>query len=462
MGHPVAETPHLDALARNGVHVKNALVTTALCSPSRASILTGLYTFRHRVIDNNRAIPPGTVYFPQYLQRAGFATAFFGKWHMGGEGDQPQPGFDRWVSFRGQGEYLPPTPNYTLNVDGRREKQKGYITDELTDYAVDWLRQQKPAEKPFFIYLSHKAVHANFTPAPRHEGKFAHKNFVLPATAANTPENYAGKPRWLRDQRNSWHGVDFPYHSDLDITNYYRRYCETLLAVDDSVGRLVAELKTLGIHDDTLILYMGDNGFMFGEHGLIDKRVAYEPSIRIPMLMQCPSLFPGGRVIDQVVANLDVGPTVMTAMGLKPPAHMDGLNFLPLARGEPTPWRDNFLYVYYWEKNFPQSPTVFALRGERYKFISYYGLWDVDELYDLQSDPHETKNLFYDPAHRKTAEAMEAQLYARMDELGGMSIPLNAPKGGINNKRLRDRAGLTGADFPAPFVVEKPLNQNAK
>ena len=111
MGHPVAETPHLDALARNGVHVKNALVTTALCSPSRASILTGLYTFRHRVIDNNRAIPPGTVYFPQYLQRAGFATAFFGKWHMGGEGDQPQPGFDRWVSFRGQGEYLPPTPN---------------------------------------------------------------------------------------------------------------------------------------------------------------------------------------------------------------------------------------------------------------------------------------------------------------------------------------------------------------
>jgi N-acetylglucosamine-6-sulfatase len=187
--------------------------------------------------------------------------------------------------------------------------------------------------------------------------------------------------------------------------------------VDDSVGRIVAELKTLGIHDDTLILYMGDNGFMFGEHGLIDKRVAYEPSIRIPMLMQCPSLFPGGRVIDQVVANLDVGPTVMTAMGLKPPAHMDGLNFLPLARGEPTPWRDNFLYVYYWEKNFPQSPTVFALRGERYKFISYYGLWDVDELYDLQSDPHETKNLFYDPAHRKTAEAMEAQLARNVGDM---------------------------------------------
>jgi N-acetylglucosamine-6-sulfatase len=163
-------------------------------------------------------------------------------------------------------------------------------------------------------------------------------------------------------------------------------------------------LKKMGVYDDTLILYMGDNGFMFGEHGLIDKRVAYDASIRIPMLMQCPSLFSGGRTVEQAVANIDVGPTIMTAMGLTPPPHMDGLNFLPLARGTSTSWRDNFLYVYYWEKNFPQSPTVFALRNDRYKFITYYGLWDLDELYDLQADPGETKNLFHDPAHRATAK----------------------------------------------------------
>ena len=462
MGHPIAETPNLDSLARHGVHLKNALVTTSLCSPSRASILTGLYTFRHRVIDNNRPIPPGTVYFPQYLQKAGYATAFFGKWHMGGEGDQPQPGFDRWVSFRGQGEYLPPTPDYTLNVDGRRVKQKGYITDELTDYAIDFIRQQKPAEKPFFVYLSHKAVHANFTPAARHEGKFAQKPFPRPATAANTPENYDLKPRWLRDQRNSWHGVEFPYHSDLDIEGYYKRYCETLCAVDESVGRILAELKRQGSYDDTLILYMGDNGFMFGEHGLIDKRVAYETSIRVPMLMQCPSLFPGGRVIEEVVANIDVAPTIMEAMGLARPRHMDGLSFLPLAQGRKVSWRENFLYVYYWEKNFPQSPTVFALRGNRFKYISYYGLWDADELYDLRADPDETKNLLYDPAFRQTAADMETKLYAQMAELGGMEIPLNAPMGGSMNKRLRSRDGIKGADFPAPFVVEKPLKQNAK
>ena len=462
LGHPLAETPHLDSLAKNGVHVKNALVTTSLCSPSRASILTGLYTFRHRVIDNNRPIPKGTVYFPQYLQQAGYATGFFGKWHMGGEGDQPQPGFDRWVSFRGQGEYLPPTPNYTLNVDGQRVKQQGYITDELTDYAVDFIRRQDPAKKPFFIYLSHKAVHANFTPAARHEGKFENKPYRRPASEANTPENYHLKPRWLRDQRNSWHGVDFPYHSELDVERYYKRYCETLCAVDDSVGRILAELKAKGIHDDTLILYMGDNGFMFGEHGLIDKRVAYETSIRVPMIMQCPSLFRGGQTLEQVVANLDVAPTIMEAMGLARPPHMDGQSFLPLAQGRRVPWREHFLYVYYWEKNFPQSPTVFALRGERFKYITYYGLWDADELYDLQSDPGETRNLLYDPTHRATAQAMEKRLYAMMDELGGLEIPLNAPLGGSQNKRLRSREGAKGADFPSPLIVDQPLNTNAK
>jgi N-acetylglucosamine-6-sulfatase len=266
----------------------------------------------------------------------------------------------------------------------------------------------------------------------------------------------------LRDQRNSWHGVDFPYHSDLDVERFYQRYCETLCAVDDSVGRILAELKQQGIHDDTLILYMGDNGFMFGEHGLIDKRVAYETSIRVPMVMQCPSLFPGGRVVEDVVANIDVAPTIMAAMGLARPAHMDGLSFLPLAQGRRVPWRENFLYVYYWEKNFPQSPTVFALRGNRYKYITYYGLWDADELYDLQADPQEARNLLYDPAHRQTAQAMEKKLYEMMGELGGMEIPLNAPLGASQNQRLRSRDGAKGADFPTPLISEKPINSNAR
>lgn len=459
MGHPLAVTPQMDALAAEGVHLKNAFVTTSLCSPSRASILTGLYTFRHRVIDNQRPVPEGTLYFPQYLQKAGYATAYVGKWHMGNHNDNPRPGFDRWVSFQGQGQYLP-TGN-TLNVDGVDVPQQGYITTELTDYAVDWLEKQRNSTKPFFLYLSHKAVHANFTPEEQYEDSLAQKPYPRPITEADTDANYHHRPRWLRDQRNSWHGVDFPYHSDLDIERYYQRYCEALRSVDDSIARVMAQLESMGIADDTLVIYMGDNGFMFGEHGLIDKRVAYEPSIRVPLLMRCPALFEGGTVVDEVVANIDIGPTVMAAMGLAKPAHMDGESFLPLGQGQDIPWRDEFLYVYYWEKNFPQSPTVFALRTDRYKLINYYGLWDVDELYDLQADPHETTNLLYQDGYAAIADDLKNRLYAKMDALGGMEIPLNAPSPGSNNKRLETRHGRRASDFPAPLVVEEPINFNA-
>ena len=462
LDHQFAKTPHMDAMARDGVHLKNAFVGTSLCSPSRASILTGLYTFRHRVIDNNRMVPDGTLFFPQYLQQAGYSTAFVGKWHMGAADDSPRPGFDHWVSFRGQGHYLPPNPNYTLNVNGERVKQKGYITDELTDYAVDWLSEQAPEEKPFFLYLSHKAVHANFTPADRHEGTLDDAPFTRPASEANTFENYRDKPRWLRDQRNSWHGVDFPYHSALDVERYYKRYNEALSAVDDSLGRVMEQLAEMGVADDTLVIYMGDNGFMFGEHGLIDKRVSYETSIRVPMLMSCPSLFSAGTVVEQVVANIDVAPTVLEAAGLRKPPHMDGQSFLPLGEGQQVPWRDYFLYVYYWEKNFPHTPTQFALRGDRFKYISYYGLWDTDELYDLQADPGETRNLLHDADHRATARQMEARLYEMMAELGGMSIPMNAPRGSSQNKRLRRRGGKKAADFPEPMVLDEQVHRNAQ
>jgi N-acetylglucosamine-6-sulfatase len=458
-GHPFLETPHLDSLAANGVHLKNAFVTTSLCSPSRASILTGLYTHKHRVIDNNRLVPPGTIFFPQYLQRAGYATAFIGKWHMGGAADDPRPGFDHWISFRGQGHYLSPGPNYTLNVNGRRVPQQGYITDELTDYAIQWLDQQTGA-KPFFLYLSHKAVHANFTPAQRHEGRYAEVELNLPTGQGVSAANNA--PRWVRDQRNSWHGIDFAYHSDKGLDYLYRRYCESLLAVDDSVGRVLQQLKKMGVDDRTLVIYMGDNGFMWGEHGLIDKRVSYEESIRVPMMMQCPELYEGGQVVEQVIGNIDVGPTILHAAGLQTPEYMDGQSFLDLPNGETPRWRDYFLYVYYWEKNFPQTPTQFALRGDRFKYITYYGLWDVDELYDLQADPGETKNLIADPQYQPVAREMENRLYAMLSEKGGMDIPMNQPRGSSQNKRWRARGGQHAMDFPKSLVVDEPINPDAK
>ena len=460
--HQFAQTPHMDSMARNGVHMKNAFVTTSLCSPSRASILTGLYTFRHRVIDNQRLVPKGTLFFPQYLQKAGYKTGFVGKWHMGGHHDDPRPGFDYWVSFKGQGHYLSPDPDYTLNYNGKRVKQDRYITTMLTDYAMEFLDQQKESEQPFFLYLSHKAVHANFTPEEKYKDRFADKPFQRPASETKITDNKRNLPRWLLDQRNSWHGVDFPYHSELNVEGYYKRYCEALCSVDDSVGRVMDKLKEMGIHDDTLVIYMGDNGFMFGEHGLIDKRVAYETSIRVPMMVQCPALFKGGATVEKMVANIDIAPTVMQAMGLKKPPHMDGDSFLELAQGKEIPWREYFLYAYYWEKNFPQSPTVFCLRSDKYKYSTYYGLWDTDEFYDIQADPMEQENLIRSKDHRKIAKQMEKRLYAMMASLGGMEIPINPPAGNSNNKRLRPRGGDKAADFPSDFNLDKPQFKDAQ
>ncbi len=459
VGHPFLETPHIDSLAKNGAHLPNAFVTTALCSPSRASMLTGLYAHNHGVIDNNHAVRKDLVFFPQLLQRAGYRTGFFGKWHMGGEDAGPQRGFDRWVSFRGQGRYwagnqsgplpAPPPQDPGLNVDGQKVPQRGYITDELTDYALEWMKAQ-PKDRPFFIYLSHKAVHSEFVPAARHVGRY--KDKALPMPASRTRHEHA--PLWVQNQRNSWHGIDFPYHSDLDVADYYRRYCETLLAVDDSVGRVIAALRERGQLEDTLIVYAGDNGFGFGEHGLIDKRTAYEWSMRVPLIMQCPAAIKPGGVVKQVVANIDFAPTLLEAAGVKETLpKIDGRSFWPLARGETIPWRSELLYEYFWEKNFPQTPTLHALRGDRYKYVRVQGVWDFDEFYDLQTDPGETRNLIFSAEHRPLIQQFNQKLFAVLEESGGTTVPLRPDSGNSNN--LRREGGAPPATFPPEIMRQK-------
>ncbi len=448
---PWLQTPQMDRLAREGAHLQNAFVTTSLCSPSRASILTGYYAHKHRIVDNNTEIPKGTVFFPSYLQKAGYKTGFFGKWHMGHEGDNPQPGFDEWVSFTGQGTYLP-SPN-GLNVNGKKVPQKGYITDELTDYACSWLAGL-PKDKPYFMYLSHKAVHADFVPADRHKGKYKPEKFVFPPTMAKEGEFAQGRPMWVQNQRNSWHGVDYPYHTSLDIEEYFKRYAEALLAVDESIGRVLEALNQRGELDSTLVIYMGDNGFAFGEHGLIDKRTAYEESMRVPMLARCPELFSGGRTVKEMVANLDIMPTVLDAAGVPPPEGLNGASMIPLLRGNrPSNWRNELLYEYYWERNYPQTPTVHALREDRYKFIRIQGVWDIEELYDLQEDPLEGKNLIFSAQHQDIIKRMRAKLFDILEETNGMNIPMQRDSGGQGNKRHPNRGD--SAPFP-PELIGKP------
>jgi N-acetylglucosamine-6-sulfatase len=413
-------TPGLDQMAAGGLHVLNAFVTTSLCSPSRASILTGQYAHRHGVVDNSTPVPEGTRFFPEVLQEAGWRTAMIGKWHMGESNARPRPGFDHWVSFQGQGRYVDPI----LNVDGDEGPVEGYTTEILTDYAIDWLEEQRGGDRPFFLHLAHKAVHAEFLPAPQDAGTYADVEVPYPPTMADTESNYRGKPRWVRAQRYGWHGVDYAYHGDFTFDEFYRRYAETLLGLDRSVGRLLEYLEESGLAENTLVIYTSDNGFVLGEHGLIDKRHAYEESIRIPMLAWAPGWIEPGSAQDAMVRNIDIAPTIAELAGVEIPWTVDGESRLSALHGEDVETESDMLYEYYWEYAFPHTPTTFALRGDRYKYIYYHGVWDINELYDLRTDPLERHNLISVPAFQDTANALRDRLFDRLEATDGMRIPL--------------------------------------
>jgi N-acetylglucosamine-6-sulfatase len=452
-GQPFLETPQLDALAARGVHFKNAFVTTALCSPSRASILTGLYAHQHGVVDNNHPVSDQLVFFPEYLQKAGYETALIGKWHMGGDSDAPQRGFKHWVSFRGQGSYVPDV--HGLNVNGKHVPQRDYITDELTRYALEWLSQQR-ANRPYFLLLSHKAVHSKLVPAPRHQGRYARATFRPPASMSVAPAARELTPLWVQNQRNSAHGVDFPYQrSDAgELGDYFKRYAETLLSVDESVGAVVDHLRAQKALDSTVIVFMSDNGFAFGEHGLIDKRTAYEESMRVPLIMHCPELFPGGRVVTRLSANIDIASTLLELCGLKPPAHMMGRSLCALARGGDKAVRERLLYEYYWERNYPQTPTLHALRGEDFKYIRAHGVWDLDELYDLRSDPGEQRNLILEPNQAERIKLLNEALFRELAASDGLSLPLRPDTGDRYN--LRRAGGSAQGAFPTALFKREP------
>jgi len=434
------QTPGMDWMAAEGAHIKNAFVSTALCSPSRASILTGQYAHTHTVVDNDAPLPSNLVFFPQYLQKSGYQTAFLGKWHMGNTGDNPQPGFNYWLSFDGQGVYNNPT----FNINGKRIKQPegSYTTDLLTDYSIKWLEKQNK-NKPFFLYLSHKGVHAEFQPAKRHQGRYANIPIVTPpsmyltatdsskhfgvATAPASKVNYRDIPGWVRNQRYSWHGVDFMYHGTIQFDDFYRQYLETLQAVDESVERVMKWVKDNGLEQNTMIVYMGDNGFSFGEHGLIDKRHAYEESMRVPLLVWAPGLVKAKSVVEETIMNVDLAPTFLELAGIKKPQQMQGESFTRILKGEKVAWRNRVFYEYFWEVAFPSTPTIFAVRTNRLKYIYNYGGWDINELYDLENDPYEMNNLIRDKNYQKEGLALKQELFDWLKATNGLQIPLKKP-----------------------------------
>jgi len=223
--------------------------------------------------------------------------------------------------------------------------------------------------------------------------------------------------------------------------NLYRQYCETVHGLDENLGRVLDYLDESGLSRSTLVIYMSDNGFELGEHGFYDKRDAFEESIRIPMLAYAPGMIAPGMKITQMVQNIDIAPTLLDAAGIRAPkpGQMDGRSFLPLLRGDSIPWRDHILYEYHWEWNFPATPTVFALRTERYKYVFYHGVWDYDGFYDLQTDPHERHNLITVPAYRDQIEAMRKQLFDELETSGGLDIQVQRPLGERLDQRKNSR-----------------------
>lgn len=418
-GHPVAKTPNIDRIAKEGVLFKNFFVCTPLCSPSRASFLTGLYPHQHKVINNDKlgldVISHTLTTFPRQLREAGYEPAFIGKWHMGLD-DSRRPGFDTWISFKGQGVYI----DGVVNDNGIERQLDGYMTDSLNRWAVDFVK--KPHTKPFCLYLSHKAVHAPYLPAPRHDPLYADYKFTpQPRNQADIEGKPAMQRRGPRQTMLELEGVA-PEPAEprrgrgQEPQAVVRDQMRCLAAVDEGVGDLFAALESTGQLENTVFIYTSDNGYLLGEHGQMDtKRWAYEEALRVPLLVRYPKLIAPGSVREAMVLNIDLAPTLLELAGVKSIIPLQGQSFVPLLRDAKAPWRESFLAEYFLEKVVPNPPSWQAVRSDRWKYVHYLESDSsdpdsFDELYDLQADPHELKNLARDAAAQSTLATMKTQL----------------------------------------------------
>ena len=429
--YPFLKTPNIDRLYNEGANVENFFVTQSICSPSRASFLTGTYPHIHGANQNNKHVDPNWDAFAPYtvhLQNAGYETAHIGKIHMAHKKgkDHIRPGFDYWYSFIGQGKYIDPP----VNDNGKEYIEEGYMTDILTDKAIAWLNEKRDPTKPFSLNLWHKAVHEPHLPAERH--KDLYEEAVLPPPPYDThKETFKGKPEW---QRKKTYGFDWkknlPIPSELPEQEWPINYeknmdlLRCIAAIDESLGEVLKTLEALGELDNTVVIYSSDNGYFLGEHTFNDKRLAYENSMRVPMLIRYPKLIKQKTVVKQQCLNIDMAPTILDMAGVEIPGYMQGDSMLNLLNGgSGDKWRTSILFEYYLDTYWPYAgPNQIAVRTDRYKLVDAFLKNDIDELYDLKNDPGEMVNLINSEAYdaielnlRQEAKNLKAQFKYRSD-----------------------------------------------
>ncbi len=462
-GSNLIQTPHIDKLANEGIRFDQGYVTNSICAPARAVLLTGKFSHLNSVTDNIDTFDSSQVTFPKILQQHGYSTAVVGKWHL----KSNPTGFDYWKVLPGQGDYYNPdflTPNGRVRVNG-------YCTDIITDMAIDYLENVRDKGKPFMLMYHHKAPHREWWPGPDHLTSFKNQTIPEPATLF---DDYNGRGRaakeaemrisdhmglsndnkirpdildksgykefmeWYKElyprqyirmsdeQRAAWDAVYGPINAQFEkdqlkgeeLTRWkYKRYMEDYLAsiqsVDDNIGRLMQYLKDKGLAENTLVIYTSDQGFYLGEHGWFDKRFMYEESFRTPLVARWPGKIKAGTINKDLVQNIDFAPTILQAAGVAVPTDMQGESLLPLFQNKVKNWRDALYYHYY---EYPGSHMVkrhYGVKTKRYKLMHFY--YDIDEweMYDLEKDPMEMKNIYNDPAYT----GVRSQLHIRLEEL---------------------------------------------
>jgi arylsulfatase A-like enzyme len=436
--HHLLHTPHIDRLAREGARLEHCYCTNSICTPSRATILTGQYSHRNGVYTLRDTLDNQTPHLlPKLLKEGGYQTAMIGKWHLGhGPGADPS-GFDHWCVLPGQGDYHDPT----MIEMGEEKTFPGYVTNRITDKSLEWLETRDP-DKPFFLMCHHKAPHRPWDPDAAHQQRFADEALPEPETLHTDREGRAEPLRQVKltmehlTERDLKQPVPEGLSPRAERAWRYQRYIKDYLrccaAIDDNVGRLLDWLDAEGLVEDTLVIYTSDQGFFLGEHDLFDKRFMDDPSLRMPFLARYPREIPAGHTSEAMAINPDFAPTLLDYAGLAVPDAMQGRSARPILRGDtPGDWRQSVYYRYWMHERQWGTCAHYGVRTHRHKLIHYYAeplgkagateaprLEPAWELFDLARDPLETTNRAADPAYAETAAALTEELERLQAEYG--------------------------------------------